>query len=79
MKIQVILYGTLRKKFANHDPTEGFHVELPDGFGVRDLIDRLELSQINLGSVSVNGILVKEDETLSDLDSVRIYQPVFGG
>lgn len=79
MKIQVFLYGTLRKGFDNHDRTEGLHVELPDGTGIEDLIDRLELSRAKLGAVSVNGILVKKDAKLTDCDCVRIYQPIFGG
>ena len=79
MKIQVILYGTLRKNVADHDSAKGFPVELPDGSSVEGLIDQLEIPRTELGTVSVNGILVKEDATLSDLDTVRIYQPIFGG
>jgi sulfur carrier protein ThiS len=79
MKIQVILYGTLRKRFADHDPIAGLHLELPEGSRVENLIEQLRIRQKNIGPVSVNGTLVKMDEMLSDLDSVRIYQPIFGG
>ena len=79
MKIQVILFGTLRTGFPTHDPTHGLEVELSDGSSVGDLVDYLEISRSRLGLVSVGGVLVKADAKLADGDCVRVFQPIAGG
>ena len=58
MKVQVILYGTLRNGFSGHDPTHGLEVELAEGSRVGDLVDQLEISRTRLGVVTVDGIPV---------------------
>jgi len=79
MKIQVILFGTLRKGFSTHDPTHGLEVDLADGSSVGDLVDYLEIPRSELGLVSVGGILVKADAKLADRNCVRVFQPIAGG
>jgi sulfur carrier protein ThiS len=79
MRIQVILYGTLRNGFPDHDPTCGFEVELAGGSSVGDLIDQLEIPRSKLGLVSVGGVLVKADAKLKNRDCVRVFQPIAGG
>ncbi|MGB5745739.1 MAG: MoaD/ThiS family protein [Desulfobacterales bacterium] len=79
MRIQVILYGTLRKGFPDHDPSEGLKVELAEGSSVGDLVDYLEIPRSKLGLVSVDGMPVKADAKLTDRDCVRVFQPIAGG
>ncbi len=79
MKIQVILFGTLRTGFPTHDPNHGLEVELADGSIVGDLVDYLEIPRSKLGLVSVGGILVKADAKLADRDCVRVFQTIAGG
>jgi len=79
MKIQVILFGTLRNSFPNHDPTHGFEVELAEGSSAGDLVDHLEIPRSKLGMVTVRGALVKTDAKLTDGDCVRVFQPIAGG
>ena len=79
MKIRLILFGTLRKDFPTHDPTNGLEVELADGSSVGDLVDYLEIPRSKLGLVSVGGMLVKADAKLEDRDCVRVFQPISGG
>ena len=79
MKIQVILFGTLRKGFPGHDPSHGLEVELAEGSSVGDLVDYLEIPRSKLGLVSVGGVLVKADAKLANQDCVRVFQPIAGG
>ena len=79
MRIQVILYGTLRNGFPDHDPIRGFEVELAGGSSVGDLIDHLEIPRSKLGLVTKGGVLVKADAKLTGGDCVRVFQPIAGG
>ena len=79
MKIQVILFGTLRKGFPTHDSTHGLEVELADGSSVEDLVDYLKIPRSKLGLISVEGALVKAHAKLADRDCVRVFQPIVGG
>ena len=79
MKVSVRLFGTLGKKFAEHDPISGFEIEIPQGASVGDLIDRLDIPKSKIGLVSVQGRLVKAQTTLQQGDFIRIYRPIFGG
>ncbi len=79
MKVKVRLFGTLGKKFPDHDPLNGFEVEIPKNASVNDLIDQLDIPKSKIGLVSVQGRLVKADKTLKQGDYIRIYRPIFGG
>ncbi len=79
MKVKVRLFGTLGKKFPDHDPLNGFEVEIPKDASVNDLIGQLDIPKSKIGPVSVQGRLVKADKTLKQGDFVRIYGPIFGG
>ncbi len=79
MKVKVRLFGTLGKKFPDHDPLKGFEVESPEDAKVGDLIDQLDISKSKIGFVSVQGHMVKADKTLKQGDFIRIYGPIFGG
>ncbi len=79
MKIRVRLFGTLGKEFPDHDPLDGFEVEIPKDANVGDLIGELDISKSKIGFVSVQGHMVKAGNTLKQGDFVRIYGPIFGG
>jgi sulfur carrier protein ThiS len=79
MKIQVILFGTLRNGFADHDPTHGFEVELAEGSSVGDLVDHLKIPRSKLGQVSVGGVRAEAEAKLTDGDCLRVFQPIAGG
>ena len=79
MKVQVILFGMLRKGFPTHDPINGVEIDIPDGATVGDLIEQLELPKAKLGMVTVESHLAKAHRKLVDGECVRIFQPIFGG
>ena len=79
MKVKVRLFGTLGKKFPDHDPLDGFEIEIPENANVGDLLDRLEIPKSKIGPVSVEGHLVKAAKILKPGDFIRIYRPIFGG
>ena len=79
MKIRIILFGTLRKSFSDHDPLLGMEVEIPEGSTVGDLIAHIDLPTQKLGMVSMDGNLVKAGNMLKENAVVRVFQPIFGG
>ena len=79
MKIRMILFGTLRKSFADHDPVHGMEVEIPEGSTVGDLIATIDLHAKKFGMVSMDGHLVKAGHLLKENAVVRVFQPIFGG
>jgi sulfur carrier protein ThiS len=79
MKVKVRLYGTLGKKFPDHDPLNGFEVEIPQDATVGDLLERLDIAKSKIGIVSVQGRLAKAGKTLKQGDFIRIFRPIFGG
>ncbi len=79
MKVKVRLFGTLGKQFPDHDPLDGFEIEIPEDANVGDLLDQLEIPKSKIGFVSVEGHLVKAAKILKPGDFIRIYRPIFGG
>jgi sulfur carrier protein ThiS len=79
MKIKVRLYGGLGNQFPDHDPLNGFEIQVPDASNVGDLLNILNIHKKKLGSVSVDGQLVKADKRLKEGCYVQIYRPIFGG
>ena len=79
MKVKVRLFGTLGNQFPDHDPLDGFEVEIPEDANVGDLLDQLDIPISKIGPVSVEGHLVKAAKILKTGDFIRIYRPIFGG
>ena len=79
MMVKVRLFGTLGKQFPDHDPLNGFEVEIADNASVGDLLDYLQIPKSKIGLVSVQGRLVKAGKILKPGDFVRIFRPIFGG
>ena len=79
MKVNVRLFGTLGKKIPDHDPLNGFEIEIPEGASVGDLFDQLDIPKSRIGLVSVQDRLVTPGKILRQGDVIRIYRPIFGG
>ena len=79
MQVKVRLFGMLGKKFPDHDPLNGFEIEIPQDASVGDLLDQLDIPKSKIGLVSVQGRLVKAGKTLKQGDFIRIFRPIFGG
>ena len=79
MKVKVRLFGTLGKRFPDHDPLNGFEVDIPDKASVAELLDHLQIPKSKIGLVSVQGRPVKAGKILKPGDMVRIFRPIFGG
>ena len=79
MKIRVIFFGTLGKRFPDHDPTRGIEVDIPEGSTVEDLIKQLDFPLEKLDMVAMNGRLVNAGDLLEKNAVVRVFQPIFGG
>jgi sulfur carrier protein ThiS len=79
MQIKVRLFGTLGKMFPDHDPLNGFEVDVPENATVGDLLEQLQIPKSKIGFVSIQGRLVKQSKTLKQGDFVRVYRPIFGG
>ena len=79
MKVRVRLFGTLGKKFPDHDPLNGFEIEVSENANVSDLLDQLEIPKSKIGLVSVDGRLAKAGKRLKQGDLIRIFRPIFGG
>ena len=79
MKVKVRLFGTLGNNFPDHDPLDGFEIDIQEEASVGDLLDQLEIPKSKIGLVSVQGRLVKTSKILKPGDFVRIFRPIFGG
>jgi len=79
MKISVRLFGMLPKYVSHYDHEIGLEIDVPDDADIADLLVKLAIPKSKIGMVSVDGRLVKAEEKLMDGNSVRLFQPIFGG
>ncbi len=79
MKIRIKLYGTLPGRFADYHAAKGLQLQLNDDACLQDLFVLLKLAESGNCFATVDGRVVKTDETLSDGSWVHIFQRVFGG
>lgn len=79
MKVQIRLFGTLGNKCPDHNPSKGLELDVPKGSTVADLLEKLDIPQSKVSIVSINSQLVKVTHQLKDGDSIRVFQPIFGG
>jgi len=79
MKLTVKLFGTLPDRYRGYDPDEGLSVSLPDGARVKDLLEKLELTESDRCVTVVGGRVEKRDTVLGDGAAVGIFQLVTGG
>jgi sulfur carrier protein ThiS len=79
MKVSVKLYGTLRQQFPDYRHSEGIEVEVPEGTTVKDLLDRLQISESQRAVVAMEGRILKEDDAMRCGAPVNILQAIHGG
>lgn len=77
--VQAKLFATLRRHYPDLAIGETMAVELPDEATVGQLLEELTLPEEQVKVVFVNGIIQKEDHSLSDGDEVGLFPPVGGG
>ncbi len=79
MNITVKLFGTLTEQHSGYNPEEGLFLWLPDGATVKDLLEKLGLSESDRCVTVVNGRVEKRENVLGDGAAVSIFQLVTGG
>jgi len=79
MRVRVKLYGTLSQQFPDYRHSEGIEVEIPDGATVKDLLDRLQISESQRALVAMEGRILKADDTMRCGVPVNVLQAIHGG
>jgi len=74
MQVNVRLFATLR---INRE--KEIQMDLTEGVTVRDIIERLDISEQEATIIFINGRGAKLDHRLSDNDRLSIFPPVGGG
>ena len=79
MKVQVRLFGTLSQGFPDYQPSQGIEVEIPEGVTVRELLDRLGLSESRGVVVIAEGRILKEADRIQGEVPLNVMQAIAGG
>ena len=79
MKIEVELYGTLKKLYPGNKRSEGIELEIPDGTRVIDLLDHLKIPDQRGVVVTMDGKILKSNQEIPKGGSVRVFQTIHGG
>ena len=79
MKVQVRLFGTLSQGFPDYQPSQGIEVEISEGMTVRELLDRLGLSQSPGTVVIAEGRILKETDRIQGEVPLNVMQAIAGG
>jgi sulfur carrier protein ThiS len=79
MKVRVKLYGTLSQQFPDYRHSEGIELEVPEGTTVKDLLDRLGISESQRAVVAVEGRILRADDAMRCGVPVNVLQAIHGG
>lgn len=79
MKIEVELYGTLRKLYSGSQDPQGIRLEIPDGTTVTDLLNQLKIPDQRGVVVTMDGRILKSKDKIPGGRSVRVFQTIHGG
>jgi sulfur-carrier protein len=79
MKIQLKLYGTLRRLSPGGKAGAPIEIELVEGATIQDLIDLLEIPEDETKVAFVNSLVRDKEYRLEPGDKVGIFPPVGGG
>ncbi len=77
--IQVKLFATLRRYYADVKIGEAMAVEMPEGATVGQLIERLRLPPDEVKVIFINNIVRQKGHPLADGDEMGIFPAVGGG
>ena len=79
MKITVKLFGTLRSYCKRYKHTSGIELETDSEIKVSQVIEQLKFPVSQVGIVTINGKLVKAEDTVPEGAEVKVFQPLAGG
>lgn len=79
MKAHIKLMGTLPSYFTGSYPASGIQVDLPDNASVAALVEILSLPKGHIGIVTINGKLVRADDSIPADAEVKFFQKIAGG
>jgi len=77
-KVELRLFGHLREYL----PTQGqpgVQMDVPEGFTLQDLIEKLGIPPSDPKIVLVNGVHAPKEQLLQEDDRVSIFPPIAGG
>ena len=79
MKVRLLLFGVLRDLLPDKSDDRSSLMDLPEGFKVKDVLERLSLPADLPKIIFLNGAKVGEEEGLTDGDRLSIFPPMVGG
>ncbi len=79
IKVRVRLFGTLPRVVSGYDPKKGLWVELPDGATVKELRAALGIPEHYKTVATVEGRILKPDQSISPNSEVSLLQAASGG
>ena len=79
MKVEVNLYATLKQYMKNEILGKSTAIDLEDGLGVKDIIQKLQIPADLVKLIFINGVHAKRDTILKDGDRLGLFPPVGGG
>lgn len=79
VKVRVKLFGLLPGRFPGYNSKQGLEIELAERAKVKDLLARLELSQLRMVVVTMDGLALKGDSELKNGSDVYVYNSIAGG
>jgi len=79
MKIEVELYGNLRKLYSGEQYSHGVEIDIPDGAKVTDLLNQMNIPDQLGVVVTMEGRILRPDDEIRNGKSVRVFQAVHGG
>ena len=79
MQVNVKLFGRLSENVLDYDSDKGALIELPDGGGVDELFDALNISKSQGCVVVMDGHIMGPDDKLKENASVDVLEAIQGG
>ena len=77
MQVDVRLFGDFRRFLRETDGR--LTLEVVEGTTVRDVLERVQVPEVEVGLVSVNGEVAAVETPLRDGDAVYVFSPIGGG
>lgn len=79
IKVEVVLFATLRIYNPNGESSDPFLMEVPEGSTVEYLLKELKIPPKESKQVFINSRRQEKDCVLQDGDRVAIFPPIAGG
>ncbi|MHB1133010.1 MAG: MoaD/ThiS family protein [Chloroflexota bacterium] len=79
MRVQVRLFGTLRRHLPDVKAGQWYTAALPDNATVGDLLTQLGVAADDTKQAFVNDVAAEYTQTLQEGDQVGVFPPVSGG